>query len=329
MLRSRLIVFLLVLMISIPLMVSAQDDEMTEEPTGEGEIRAVWNTDILVLINVSDEGVNVSDLSLESDDGEVRASDFVMELDDDGVSYSLADVRPGSCLLVYLASTEPDIPETVTCTRVIGEFTPENFGDIVWEISQGGFTPVRSEVDDDMDAEPCDINRTSCDIVVWVGGPDYSEDDITEFVDLSAIWTQEVLVLINTSDFGVDLSSLTLFSTVGELLPETFVLDADDDGVAYTLEDVRPGSCIIVYLGDGDAPELPEGVECTRTISETSLDNPNDMVWTIEQGGFQAFTIDSTELGCSIEATTTCDIPVPNAEYDEMMGMDDEESSDD
>lgn len=332
MMRSRIVVFLLILMISIPLMISAQDDETEGEdaPTGEGEIRAIWNPEILVLINVSDEGVNVSDLSLVSEDGEIHASDFVMELDDDDMLYSLADVRPGSCLLVYLADTTPEIPETVSCTRVIGKFTPESVRDIVWAISQDGFIPTLGEADDE--GEPCSINRTSCDITVWVGGPDYTADDSNpEYVDISAIWTQDVLVLINTSDFGADLSNLTLFSAVGELHPESFVMGVDDDNVVYTLEDVRPGSCLVVYLGvdgsDSEVPELPEGVECTRTISETPLENPNDMVWVIEQGGFEAFTIGSTELGCSVDATTTCDIPVPNADYVEM-DMSDESSSD-
>ena len=331
--RSRILVLLAVLLLMVPLSVFAQDGDSEEEEMGEGEIRAVWNQEIFVLINISDDGVNASNLALVSEDGEVEATDFVMELDDDDVSYSLADIRPGSCLLVYLAGTTPEVPETVTCTRVIGEFTPENITDIVWDISQGGFTPFVDEEEGD----PCSINRTSCDIAVITGGPDYSlEDTNPEFTEIRAIWTQDVLVLINISDFGVDLSTLTLFSASGELLPETFVMLTDDDDVSYDLEDVRPGSCLVVYLGDDDGmPEFPEDVECTRVISETSLENPGDMVWTLEQGGFSAFVEGDTDLDleCSVEDTTTCDINVVNADYDpdlDMdMDMDDEEEDDD
>jgi hypothetical protein len=327
--RSRILALLVILVLMVPMAVFAQDED--EEPTGEGEIRAVWNQEILVLINISDDGVNASNLSLVSENGEIQATDFVMELDDDDVSYSLADVRPGSCLLVYLAGTAPTVPDTVVCTRVIGEFTPENITDIVWDISQGGFTPVV----DEEEGEDCSINRTSCDIAVITGGPDYSlEDPNPEYTDIRAIWTQDIFVLINVSNFGVDLSSLTLFSESGEILPETFVMlpDEENDDELFDLEDVRPGSCLIVYLGAGEEmPEMPEDVECTRVISETSLENPGDMVWVFEQGGFSAFTEGNTELDleCSVDDTTTCDITVPNADYDPDMDMDMEEEGTD
>ena len=103
-------------------------------------IRAVWNQEIFVLINTSSEDVNVSNLGFASANGEILPENWVMDtVGDNNIPYSLAEFEPGSCLLAFLSGTAPDLPATVSCTRVVGEFTVTNFGDIVWDVTQRGF----------------------------------------------------------------------------------------------------------------------------------------------------------------------------------------------
>ena len=101
------------------------------------EIRAIWNQEVFVLINTSSKDVNVSTLSFSSANGEILPENWVMDTyGDNNLPYSLAEFTPGSCLLAYLSGTSPDLPENVECSRVAGEFTLTNAGDIVWDVTR-------------------------------------------------------------------------------------------------------------------------------------------------------------------------------------------------
>ena len=78
---------------------------------GDGEtadIRAIWDRDILVLINTSTEDVNLSNLSFTSANGEILPENWVLDtFGENNLSYSLAQFEPGSCLLTYPEWDQP------------------------------------------------------------------------------------------------------------------------------------------------------------------------------------------------------------------------------
>jgi hypothetical protein len=135
--------------------------DMDDPMADMGGLRAVWNNDILVVINTMDDPIDASSLRLASAQGEIVPENWVMTMPEgEDTPYTLDAVPPGGCLLAYLADTEPEIPETVDCNVVAGEFTLTNPGDIVWDVSQGGFDAFLNGV---MSAE-CSIDRTSCNL---------------------------------------------------------------------------------------------------------------------------------------------------------------------
>lgn len=141
---------------------SANLDDATDTGDAAQAIVAVWNTDIMVIVNTSGEDADLSDLSFSSSQGEILSENWVMNTTDNNLSYSLQDVAPGSCLVAYLSADEqPDLPDNVTCTRTEAAFPMININDMVWDVSQGGFSAAVGGA-----TVACDINRTSCDIAL-------------------------------------------------------------------------------------------------------------------------------------------------------------------
>ena len=304
----------MVMLLAMSGLAAAQD----EDTGGSTEMRAVWNSETLVLINVGQTGADLTSTSLTSADGAITPESWVMFVDEETtLSFPLSDLRPGDCLQVYLSGTEATPPDTVSCTRVVGEFTPTTFDDLVWDVTQGGFSITANGAE-----TACDITTTSCDFTAPEGSEMEMTDMVPENVTLRAIWNQDIFVLINVSEFGADLSELTLSSELGTIGAEQWVLLEDPETTeAYTLADVRPGSCLISYTGGEEQPELPEDVECTLTIGEFTLENLDDIIWDVNAGGFTA----STGAECAVDGTTTCDITAPTAAIEfEMDDMEEE-----
>lgn len=300
----------------------------------ENGVRAIWNQDVFVVINISGGGVDLSELSFEGANGGILPENWVMAVDAATTeSYSLTNVRPGSCLIAYRSGGTPTPPATVTCTRVIGEFEVTNLEDVIWTVDRGTFTPVLAGAE----GAPCDtVNRTACDIQANPQDTNViSDDDIPAEVVIKAIWNDDIFVLINTSGFGVDLSNLSFESvnTDGAITPSLWVIQVDEETtLSYDLDNVRPGSCLIAYLGEVGAetemPELPENVECTRTVAIFTAENPDDQVWVLESGGFTP-VVDGVEGEvCEYGTTTDCDITVPNAELVDPNATEEPEATD-
>ncbi|NJK31914.1 MAG: hypothetical protein HC927_05580 [Deltaproteobacteria bacterium] len=76
-------------------------------------------------------------------------------------------MRPGSCLLVYPEGEAADVPETVTCTRIIAEAELADIRDVVWDVAQGGF---EARVGEALSAVCAVEGTTSCDLVVPPAG---------------------------------------------------------------------------------------------------------------------------------------------------------------
>ncbi len=288
--------------LSVATTASNSDDATAMEADDDhADILVSWNTDIFVIINTSDTDVNISDLSFSSSDGEILPENWVMNTDEDdsNLSYSLADVTAGSCLIAYLSADEqPELPENVTCTRTEGMFTMLNINDMVWDASQGGFT---AQAGGETIAD-CDVNNTTCDLTVATTSA--MSDDMMDMDDenaewITAVWTTDILVIINTTMGDANLSDLSFSSSQGEILPENWVMNTDDNGLSYSLEDVSAGSCLVAYLNADEQPELPENVTCTQTEGVFAMNNITDMVWDVSQGGF---------TGGAGDATAECDI---------------------
>lgn len=283
---------------------SSNPDDATdmEADDSHADILVTWNTDIFVIINTSDTDVNISDLSFSSSDGVILPENWVMNIneDDNNLPYSLADVTAGSCLIAYLSADEqPELPENITCTRTEGMFTMLNINDMVWDASQGGFT---AEADGATIAE-CNINNTTCDLTVATTSA--MSDEMMEMGDesaesITAVWTTDILVIINTTMGDVNLSDLSFSSSTGEILPENWVMNTDDNGLSYSLEDVSAGSCLVAYLNADEQPELPENVTCTQTEGVFAMNNITDMVWDVTQGGFSSDMGGMTVAECDI-----------------------------
>lgn len=287
-------------------------------------VQLIWNQEILVVINTGSEDLNVSNLDLVSANGEIMAGDWVMNTyGDSNLSYSLAEFDPGSCLVAYPSGGEeqPDLPNNVECTLIVGEFTMTNFNDIVWDITQGGFS---AEVAGSTVAD-CSSDSISCEVSVetTASNPDDATDmemDDSE-ADILAAWNADIFVVVNTSAVEVNLSDLSFSSTEGEILPENWVMNTTEDAnLSYSLTDVAPGSCLIAYLSADEEPELPENISCTMTEGMFTLLNINDMVWDASHGGFSAMAGDATIAECDIN-NTTCSMTVAttSAESDDMM----------
>jgi len=284
---------------------------MAEDTVPEAvTVRAAWNTDIFVLVNVSEFGADLGALDLQSELGAITADQWVLFEDEETSEvFTLTDVRPGSCLVSYLGGIDqPELPEGVDCTRIIGEFTPENLDDIIWDVTQNGFTASTGEV--------CAVEgTTTCDLTVPTAAVEFEmdmmEEDGEEMADANtnarAIWNQDIFVALNLSDGGIDLSGVSFEGEGGAITPDQWVLFENPDGGFYTLDDVRPGSCLVSYLGGIDQPELPAGVDCTRIIGEFTPTNLSDIIWDVNTGGFDI----STGATCAVEGTTSCDFTAP------------------
>jgi hypothetical protein len=294
-----------------------REPEMDESVPETVEVRALWTTDLLVLINTTDYGANLTGVSFTNANGAINPTSWLVESADDGTPlFDLADARPGSCLVAYFIEneTQPDLPENVTCTEIIGAFTLENLDDMVWDVSAGGFSANVA----DGDSVACDITGSSCAFEVPTAESEFmepEEDEIEADTNLRAVWTTDIFVLLNTGEVGVDVSNLRLESSNGEIAPDNWIMALDENGALYTLDDMRPGSCLISYFVDQPAqPDLPELVECTRTIGEFTPINLGDVIWDVTGGGFTP--IDSGVAGdfCEIEGTTSCNIEVPETD---------------
>ena len=290
-------------------------------------VQVVWNQEILVLINTSSEDVNLSNLDLMSANGAIMASDWVMNTyGDSNLSYSLAEFEPGSCLIAYPSGGEeqPDLPSTVECTLTVGMFTMTNYNDIVWDITQGGFS---ADVAGTSVAD-CDSNSNSCEVSLATtasNSADATEVDADDSqADILVTWNTDIFVIVNSSDTDVNISDLSFSSSQGEILPENWVMNTtdDDNNLSYSLTDVTAGSCLVAYLSADEQPDLPENVTCTRTEATFAMINISDMVWDASHGGFTAQAGDTTIADCDIN-NTTCDLTVPttSATSDEMVDM--------
>lgn len=276
-------------------------------------LRIVWNQENLVVINTSDDAVNVSNLDLISANGAIMAGDWVMNTySDSNLSYSLAELEPGACLVAYPSGGEeqPDLPDNVECTNTVGMFTMVNFNDIVWDVTQGGFSAEVAGTN----AADCDVSGLSCDVSVATtasNAEDATETDADDSeADILVAWNTDIFVIINTSDADVNISDLSFTSSAGAILPENWVMNTfSDSNLSYSLADFEPGSCLIAYFSADEQPELPENVACTRTEGMFTLLNINDMVWDASQGGFSAEADGATLADCNIN-NTTCGLTV-------------------
>jgi len=299
--------------ILVPVSGAAGDAAEIDEPQTV-EIRAIWTPDILVVINTSSSGADLRQMTLESALGEISPENWDLGIRrDTGASYTLRNVRPGGCLIAYLGAEQPDIPDTVTCDRVIGRFVIDSYDNVVWEVTQGGFTPVVDGVAD----EPCSIQRSSCDITV----PDAdfllltgqaADETATSETTIRAIWNAEIFVVINNSDLDADVTDLTFQSALGSIRPDDWTLGSDATGIPYTLTAMRPGDCLLAYFG-GERPDIPDTVTCSQVIGEYGATTPNALVWSVMQGGFTPLVEAVPGEDCSIQRSS-CDFDVPVSE---------------
>lgn len=306
-----LVVLFILILLSQPIF--AQDS---------AEVTVVWNQDILVVINTNGVAVNVSDLDFVSANGEIMAGDWAMDTYGDlNFSYSLANFEPGSCLVAYPGDAEeqPDLPETVECTTIVGTFTMTNFDDIVWSAEQGGFSADVAGAT----VTSCDITGSSCTASVATTASNSvdateSEEDDSE-ADILVAWNTDIFTIINTSDEEVNLSALTFRSSLGTISPENWVMGITDvNNLPYELIDVEPGSCLVAYLSADEEPEFPEDVECAQTEGMFTMANINDMVWDASHGGFSAEIGGTAISDCDIN-NTTCILTVPTTSDDDEM----------
>jgi len=286
----------------------ATDATDVEADDTQADILVSWNTDIFVIINTSEVDVNISDLSFSSSLGEILPENWVMNTtdDDNNLSYSLTDVSAGSCLIAYFSTDEqPELPENVTCTTTEAVFTLINIDDMVWDVSHGGFAAKAGDVT----LADCDINNTTCNLTVATTSAmddDSSETDDDGTQAIRAVWTTDILVIVNTSGADANLSNLSFSSSGGEILPENWIMNTDESNLSYSLEDVSAGSCLVAYLSADEQPDLPESVTCTTIEAVFPMININDMVWDVSQGGFTAVA-GGAEAECDITGNS-CDI---------------------
>lgn len=273
-------------------------------------IRAIWTADVFVIINTSDSHVDASALRFESPLGEITPSNWQMANDPaTHEQYSLFSVRPGSCLVAYFGTGLPNIPSTVQCDRTIGQFIVTTTDDLIWSVVQGGFTPYVG----DFDYTQCSIQVSSCDFPVPRADEDAPETMTVEpeQIEIRAIWTPQVFVLINTSGQMADISSLRLVSERGEITPDDWELDFFEDLLDfYTLKEMRPGSCLVAHLGS-NRPPLPDTVQCHRIMGRFAAAVNDDLVWSVTQGGFTPYLDDTALESCTVERSS-CSILLPN-----------------
>lgn len=284
-------------------------------------VRAIWSPDTFVIINISDEGTDLTELRFESALGELTPEDWQMQADpNSGAIYTLDDVRPGSCLVAAFGTTTPELPSGVNCTRIIGVSVVTTLDDIIWSVDQGGFTPY---IDDD-DLAECSIRRTSCDIAAPPAnaperpGGEEAEDTV-ETVTIRAVWTEDIFVLLNNTDQGVDLSALTLESEMGSITPDDWAMEFSPDLEAnFALADFRPGSCLLAYLDDGERPDLPQNVTCTRIAGRYLIIDMGNRLWDASQERFTPFVDNVPGTACPVDVSS-CDLVVPVTAPQELV----------
>lgn len=310
-LLTRLPLLIALLLLAAPAVIGVQ----AQSPT----IRAIWTIDTLVLINTSGDGVDLSSLTLATAAGQIAPENWILNTDDSGVSYSLTNVRPGSCLVAYLAGNEPRIPESVTCSRVIAEAPLINLGDLVWDVTAGGFTPTVAGTAGSL----CDVlSGTSCEIAVAPANLTPPPGDVPVEVAVRALWNNEVFVLINVGEYGADFAGLTLTSDQGEITPADWVMAINPDTTtSYTLRNLRPGSCLVAYLSvqgtTNPVPTLPANVTCTRIAGVFTPETIEDLVWSLEGNGFTPTVGSTAGAKCEIVGSTSCNLSLPNADLNE------------
>ncbi len=173
-----------------------------------------------------------------------------------------------------------------------------NINDMVWDVSQGGFTAQAG----DATIADCDINTTTCNLTVATtsANSDNTSDTDDGMQAIRAVWNTDILVIVNTSSEDADLSNLSFSSANGEIMAEDWIMSTGDDTLSYSLADVAPGSCLVAYLNADEQPDLPENVTCTRTEGVFALENINDLVWDVAQGGFSGTMGGMTVAECDI-----------------------------
>jgi hypothetical protein len=122
-------------------------------------ITAIWNGSTLVLINTQSVGIDISKLVLQGAAGTIEPANW--EIDDDSRE-TLTNVRPGSCIVAYFGE-ERELSNGASCSRTPISFSLTTTNQLVWNIGDGGFTPILDEVA----GTECDTaTRTRCEITV-------------------------------------------------------------------------------------------------------------------------------------------------------------------
>lgn len=300
----------ILLLASLLLISSAHAQDETQDLV---LIRAIWTADVFVVINTSDTSVDLSNLLFRGLLGEIAPSDWQMATDPEtNAQYTLVNVAPGSCLVAHFGVSMPNVPNTIRCSRTIGRFTVTTTDDLIWSVAQGGFTPFVG----DNDYTQCSIRVSSCDLPVLRAREDAPETMIIEpeTIDVRAIWTPDIFVVINTSGIIADVSDLRFESALGKINPDDWVMDfAQDLNSFYTLEEMRPGSCLVAQFG-ANLPSLPATIQCTRIMGRFSVSDVDNLIWSVTQGGFTPYLGETALESCSIERSS-CDIALPNPAF--------------
>ncbi len=135
-------------------------DNLHAAPTNMNlaQVEVYWNAKIFVLLNPGPRGADVSKLRFELEGHGFGARNWRMEYIRDITYFDLMDMRPGACLVAYPYDDQPELPDTVECTRIIGRSILTSPQDAVWteELFQA-FVP-------DSDSQTC----TGVDCVVYV-----------------------------------------------------------------------------------------------------------------------------------------------------------------
>jgi uncharacterized protein YkwD len=102
-----------------------KDNVITDESTLV-KVRLLWNDQLLGIINNSDVGIDLADFRLVG-----FAEETFWNIDE---GYDIRNVRPGSCLLIFVGDERPD--ETtiagLNCSRVIGDMQLTTYTQDVW-----------------------------------------------------------------------------------------------------------------------------------------------------------------------------------------------------
>ena len=283
---------------------------LTNTPAPSVSLRLTWDDAFFVIANPEDNDITLDlhGLIFWRSDG----SQFVV--DENGDPSQLANLESGDCIVIYsfnsLGGEAPEIDDVRTravCTNAV--FVPTFAGNLFWT-NMNDFFEVQQ---DDRFIGYCDLGQNRVCMIELDADLESQLTGLGELIDIRAIWSSEVFYLINNTSGGVDVSELHLISDFGEIGPDDWMLD---DSANYTLENMRPGSCLVAYFGTVSEPPALSRVTCSRIMGEAPLGNSNNLVWSQTQGGFTPYISDEPVADrCDVTATggLSCDIPVPSA----------------